>query len=184
MEALTDLDSHPVVWLYMARRDLFSEAARKAIDEGDPAISPIVILELEFLKEIGRVLVDPADIVRELHRTIGSRVCGLEFSRVVECARPLSWTRDPFDRLIVGHAIAAQVVGDLEEALIESSAVVRQSPKTFAICSRTVASLFTSPPPTSAVAQPAKPISSRAFRTPSQGRSPSVISVHLPAARL
>jgi hypothetical protein len=33
-------------------------------------------------------------------------VVGLEFSRVVECARSLSWTRDPFDRLIVGQAIA------------------------------------------------------------------------------
>jgi hypothetical protein len=63
-------------------------------------------LELEFLREIGRVLVDPGDIVGELHRTIGLRVCGLEFSRVVECAKPLSWTRDPFDRLIVGQAIA------------------------------------------------------------------------------
>jgi len=107
MEALTYLDTHLVVWLYMARRDLISEAASKAIDEGDLAVSPIVILELEFLKEIGRVLIDPMEILGELNRTIGLRVCPLEFSRVVDRARKLSWTRDPFDRLIVGHAIAA-----------------------------------------------------------------------------
>jgi PIN domain nuclease of toxin-antitoxin system len=104
---LTYLDTHLLVWLYIPRRDLMSGTAVKALDDDDLAISPIVLLELEYLKEIGRVLVDPSIIVGELHRTIGLRICGLEFSRVVESARKQSWTRDPFDRLIVGHAVAA-----------------------------------------------------------------------------
>jgi hypothetical protein len=44
-------------------------------------------------------------------------------------------------------------------------------PKAFCICWRTRVRRLTSPPPTSAVAQPAKPISSSALRTSAHGRS-------------
>lgn len=60
------------------------------------------------------------------------------------------------------------------------------TPKAFCICWRTWVSRLTFPPPTSAVTQPAKPISSRALRTSAHGRSSSspVISVNLLLARL
>jgi PIN domain nuclease of toxin-antitoxin system len=34
-------------------------------------------------------------------------VCDLPFQKVVASAREQGWARDPFDRVIVGHAIAA-----------------------------------------------------------------------------
>jgi len=60
------------------------------------------------------------------------------------------------------------------------------TPKAFCICWRTCVRRLTSPPPTSAVTQPVKPISSRALRTSAHGKSSSspVISVNLPLARL
>jgi PIN domain nuclease of toxin-antitoxin system len=106
VEAVTYLDTHVVVWLYAARRDLLSRAAKKAIEEDEIGISPIVLLELEYLRETGRIAGDPGAIAEGLERTIGLRICDLPFARAVEAARPLSWTRDPFDRLIVGHASA------------------------------------------------------------------------------
>ena len=48
------LDTHVVVWLYAGRTDLLSAAAVEAIEEHSMAISPIVLLELEYLHEIGR----------------------------------------------------------------------------------------------------------------------------------
>ncbi len=53
------------------------------------------------------------------------------------------------------------------------------TPKAFCICSRTWVSRFTSPPPTSAVTQPVKPISANASRTWAHGRSPAPMSVNL-----
>ena len=53
-------------------------------------------------------------------------------------------------------------------------------PKAFCICWRTWVRRLTSPPPTSAVAQPAKPISSSALRTSAHGRSSSSLVISRP----
>ncbi|HPQ42427.1 MAG TPA: PIN domain-containing protein [bacterium] len=45
------LDTHVVVWLYEGRTELFTDAARNAIDANDLAISPMVLLELAYLEE-------------------------------------------------------------------------------------------------------------------------------------
>lgn len=101
------LDTHVVVWLYVPRKDLLSAAARKQIDDNDLYISPMVLLEIEFLREIGRLAVGGNAIYQDLHRRIGLKVCELEFLQGIRCALDLTWTRDPFDRMIVGHATAA-----------------------------------------------------------------------------
>lgn len=101
------IDTHVLVWLYAGRRDLLSEPAARGLEENQILVSPIVLLELEYLRETGRISVDPTEIYQELHVTIGLRSCDLPFGRIVESARSQKWTRDPFDRLIVGHAAAA-----------------------------------------------------------------------------
>jgi PIN domain nuclease of toxin-antitoxin system len=74
------------------------------MNENEIFISPIVRLELQFLSEIGRVN-EPADeIVADLANRIGIRVCEKDFNTVVNQAMMYTWTRDPFDRLIVAHA--------------------------------------------------------------------------------
>jgi PIN domain nuclease of toxin-antitoxin system len=46
------------------------------------------------------------DIVRQLREQVGLRVCDRSFADVAETATFESWTRDPFDRMIVVHAKA------------------------------------------------------------------------------
>jgi PIN domain nuclease of toxin-antitoxin system len=65
------------------------------------------VLELELLKEIGRLMVGAHVIIEDLRARIAIEVCDLAFPKVVASAREVSWTRDPFDRVIIGHAIAA-----------------------------------------------------------------------------
>lgn len=101
------LDTHVAVWLYVPRKDLLSDNARRRIDEDDLYVSPMVLLEIELLREIGRLAVGGNAIYQELHRRIGLKICELEFLPAVRCALDLAWTRDPFDRVIVGHAQAA-----------------------------------------------------------------------------
>jgi PIN domain nuclease of toxin-antitoxin system len=100
------LDTHVVAWLYAGRADLLGGKARRRIEQSDPFVSPIVVLELEYLFESGRTSEHAARVMDDLAARIGLRVSDTAFATVVEHARLESWTRDPFDRLIVGHARA------------------------------------------------------------------------------
>lgn len=108
MAALTYLDTHVAAWLYAGRVDLLSRRAVRTIEAEDLLISPMVVLELQFLREIGRLAVGAETIVRALQAQIGLRVCELVFPTVVSSALEQRWTRDPFDRMIVGQAAAAE----------------------------------------------------------------------------
>ena len=99
------LDTHVVVWLYAGELERFSPFALDRIEENDLAISPAVLLELQYLKEIRRITVDPLLILNTLGETIGLQLCSLDFSKVVFGALSQSWTRDPFDRIIVAQAL-------------------------------------------------------------------------------
>ena len=98
------LDTHVVCWLYEGRVEMLSAPARSALESGRLAISPIVDLELQFLYEIGRIVKGPAAVLPALGRELGLQVSESSFASVVAAARELTWTRDPFDRLIVAEA--------------------------------------------------------------------------------
>ncbi|MGH7803827.1 MAG: type II toxin-antitoxin system VapC family toxin [Candidatus Binatia bacterium] len=106
MEALIYLDTHVVVWLYAGKTDLLTPRARASIEGNALLVSPLVVLELEFLREVGRLRVGADAIVEDLQARLELEVCDLSFAKVISAARAISWTRDPFDRVIVGHAIA------------------------------------------------------------------------------
>lgn len=101
------LDTHVVVWLYLNPAGLLPAPVLEKIQEEPVAISPAVFLELEFLREIRRLTVRPDALLRYLQREIGLEVFDASFTQIVQSATALRWTRDPFDRLIVGHAFSA-----------------------------------------------------------------------------
>ncbi len=99
------LDTHVLVWLYALATRKISPLACEAIEAAhDLRISPIVLLEIDFLHEIGRINMASKDIFADLHLHIGLNVCDRCFGDVVVSASTQSWTRDPFDRLIVAQA--------------------------------------------------------------------------------
>ncbi len=104
MAPLILLDTHVVVWLYLGRADLLSGAARRLVEVEELAMSPVTALELEYLFEIERLTVPAQVVVHSLAREIDLRTAAAALGDVVEAARRIAWTRDPFDRLIVGHA--------------------------------------------------------------------------------
>lgn len=105
MERLTRLDTHVVVWLYTGQVEELSSSARTTIEQHQLAISPMVQLELEYLHEVGRLTVGGSDVVADLSRRIGLQVSDVPLEALVHAAAALSWTRDPFDRLIVADAL-------------------------------------------------------------------------------
>lgn len=100
------LDTHLVVWLYAGELERIVPAARGRIEEQDLLISPMVILELQYLKEVGRLTVEAHRMVSTLTKLMGLQVCELGFNQVVLEALIHDWTRNPFDRMIVAHAAA------------------------------------------------------------------------------
>ena len=102
------LDTHVLVWLYAGEPERFSSRAQAALDHSHLMYSPIVELELLYLFEIGRITVPAGDILSYLEARIGVAPDQTSYSSVVKESCGLSWTRDPFDRLIVGAAMAGQ----------------------------------------------------------------------------
>jgi PIN domain nuclease of toxin-antitoxin system len=98
------LDTHIVVWLYAGLLEKFSQSVKTILNENEILISPIVRLELQYLSEIERVKESANVIVADLADRIGIKVCEKDFNAVVSHAMAYSWTRDPFDRMIVAHA--------------------------------------------------------------------------------
>lgn len=70
------------------------------------ALSPIVIVELAYMTEIGRLKADPEGVQANLENEFGITLSNAVFLDVCRTSLRQTWTRDPFDRLIVANAIA------------------------------------------------------------------------------
>jgi PIN domain nuclease of toxin-antitoxin system len=107
LASLTYLDTHVVAWLFADAVEYVPGWVCRFVDARDVRISPMVILELGLLYELGRVTEPPRVVVEGLRNRIGLQVCDdVPWSVVAEKALDMSWTRDPFDRVIVAHAAA------------------------------------------------------------------------------
>lgn len=104
MEHSLYLDTHALVWLYNNELHKFSQSTLELIDNSHLLISPMVILELEYLYEIKRLNKNASVIFETLQQEINLQTCPLNFLEIVYSALKHSWTRDPFDRVIVAQA--------------------------------------------------------------------------------
>ncbi len=74
------------------------------MNQHDWYISPIARLELQFLHEIGRINPTADTIISSISQRVGLTVCTKPFNNVISIAQQLTWTRDPFDRILVAQA--------------------------------------------------------------------------------
>ena len=102
------LDTHIIVWLYAGKIEKLSEQAKELINDHEVIISPVVRLELQYLFEIQRVTDKANEIIFDLSDRIGLKICDKNLNTIVGGALDLSWTRDPFDRIIVANAAIDQ----------------------------------------------------------------------------
>jgi len=98
------LDTHVLVWLEAGLFDRFPGEARRRLEQDDLRVSPMAVLELEYLFEIGRVTLPSADVMSHLTTSLGLRTSDEPFADVARAAVRERWTRDPFDRVLVAHA--------------------------------------------------------------------------------
>lgn len=96
-----------VGWLYEGADRRIPAAAREFLASQPVRFSPIVELELAYLFEVGRVSAPPSAPLSALGRSVGLAVAEVPVGELVGAALDLTWTRNPFDRLIAAHAIVA-----------------------------------------------------------------------------
>jgi len=99
------LDTHVAVALAQGDLSYLSPAAVEAISKTELLISPMVLLEIEYLFELKKkICLSADDIQRKLEFELGVQVCEFSFRSIAQVAAREKWTRDPFDRLIVAQA--------------------------------------------------------------------------------
>lgn len=105
MKAL--LDTHFLLWLVTESPRLgeFPGLARFA----PWGVSPISLLELQYLAEIGRIELDNPAFTAALSADPRFEIDEVPLVRLISAALDLSWTRDPFDRLLTAHSRARRV---------------------------------------------------------------------------
>ena len=98
------IDTHVAVWLYEGAIERFSPRAREALDSGQLILPGMAFVELEFLHEIGRIDKSAHSIFRDLQRRLGLEFSDVILASVANQGAAETWTRDPFDRIIVAEA--------------------------------------------------------------------------------
>jgi PIN domain nuclease of toxin-antitoxin system len=99
------LDTHAAIFLWEGRGEIFGAGSRGLLERALLHVSPLVRLELGFLREVGKLKVEPDQILGSLTGDYGVTVTTDPMDRLVPLAMPLAWTRDPFDRLLVATAL-------------------------------------------------------------------------------
>lgn len=100
------LDTHVFLWLAAGKVNRLSSVARSLVDKADLLLSPMALLELEYLHESGRTRFPARDLLKKVSHETNLRLCEIPASTIASAALDEKWARDPFDRLIVANAKA------------------------------------------------------------------------------
>jgi PIN domain nuclease of toxin-antitoxin system len=101
------LDTHFLVWLTLASKRL---AEFPWLNRYRPwGISPVSLLEIQYLAEIGKLSVNNPKFTQTVMNDPRFVVDDIGIETLVSQALTLTWTRDPFDRLLAAHSMARRV---------------------------------------------------------------------------
>jgi PIN domain nuclease of toxin-antitoxin system len=101
------LDTHFLLWLVLSSERL---RAFPWLDRYRPwAISPVSLLEIQFLAEVGRVEVTNPNFAQQVSSDARFLLDDAPMWSLFRHALPLDWTRDPFDRLLAAHSLSRRM---------------------------------------------------------------------------
>lgn len=103
------LDTHVLIWLYDGLLTRIPVAVRRRMDREQLAASPFSQLELGYLLEVGRIRPSAEAVVTELSERLELIIADVSSAAVCRAALALTWTRDPFDRLLAAHATVSNL---------------------------------------------------------------------------
>ena len=102
------LDTHVAAFLHAGDGALLSPPAVHFLESARSIrVSPMVVLELQYLFEIERIAYAGDEIAGFLQDQFGIITDRESLGEAVLHAQTYSWTRDPFDRIITAQAAQA-----------------------------------------------------------------------------
>lgn len=107
MSAEILVDTHFILWIAKNAPEL--KNYRWIDDALRLAVSPLSLLELKYLAERGRMELDMPVLLGNIHKDPRFRIDDISLEELCTAAMDLSWTRDPFDRLLVAHSIVRKI---------------------------------------------------------------------------
>jgi len=101
------LDTHFLIWTTLESKQLdrFRWLGRYL----PWGVSPVSLLEIQYLSEIGRLRCRQPEYLDALMQDRRFVVDEVPLVSLIRRAFPLSWTRDPFDRLLAAHSSVRRV---------------------------------------------------------------------------
>jgi PIN domain nuclease of toxin-antitoxin system len=98
------LDTHFVLWVVTKSRRL---QKYPWLSKYAPwAVSPASVLEIQLLSEVGRLKINNPRFSREITTDPRFHFDDVPFTTLIQKSLELSWTRDPFDRIIAAHSLS------------------------------------------------------------------------------
>jgi PIN domain nuclease of toxin-antitoxin system len=101
------LDTHFLIWIALGRpRVAEFPWLIRYLPWG---ISPVSLLEIQLLSEVGRLEVDAHAFEERLRGDARFLLDEVPLAALIRSALDLTWTRDPFDRLLAAHSTARRI---------------------------------------------------------------------------
>ena len=101
---MTFLDTHALIWLVTGESDKFDKKTLDSLQRKELFVSPMVLLEIEYLHEIKRLKYGADRFLEIAAAEGGVQVAKAPFAYIIHGSLLEHWTRDPFDRIIVAQA--------------------------------------------------------------------------------
>ena len=101
------LDTHFLIWLVLGSSRLKDFPW---LDTYRPwGVSPISLLEVQYLSEVGRIEIENPGFIETLLNDPRFIVDEIPLLSLIRHAISVTWTRDPFDRLLSAHSTARRI---------------------------------------------------------------------------
>ena len=87
------LDTHVVVWLAAGKISQITPKAQALIETADLLLSPMALMELEYLYELKRIRLRGRDLFQKVAHETGLQLCDLPFPSIAGPALDEMWAR-------------------------------------------------------------------------------------------
>jgi len=101
------LDTHFVIWLTSNARTLRRYGWIRHYEPW--VVSPISFLEIQLLTESGKLRIKNPEFTQTFLSDTRFAVDDVPFVTLIQKSLDLSWSRDPFDRLIAAHSLTRRL---------------------------------------------------------------------------
>src|SRR5262245_48721355 len=101
------LDTHFILWIVSSSSRLKHYSWLE--DYLPWSISPVSLLEIQLLSEVGKLRVENPRFTRQIMADPRFALDDISLVTLTHKALELGWTRDPFDRMIVAHSLARRL---------------------------------------------------------------------------